>query len=199
MVTEYNDAPQFGSNCCRNDPTFSPLFNSLAVSELLNSIYAGAPRVPATINYFRAGDSSSSFCLLATAGTNCVWTGGTLFPFPQYYAFQLIASPEYLALSSGSYVTPTLPTMSVSLRGSAFYNSHSASLLLINPSSTTYNQITISLANTGISNASASLFVLNSTNPTIATSQVQLSATSAQSYSTTITIPPYSVVGVRIE
>ena len=198
MITEYNDAPQYGTNCCRNSATYSPLFNSIAVSELLNSVYAGAARVPATLSYYRAKDWNS-FCLLATPDTNCIWSSGPLAPFPQLYAFELISSPQYLGLSSGSFLVPTKMALPDPLRGSAFYGANSGALLLINPSSSTYNGTVIMFSNAAINGPTATMFLLNASNPTVNKSSLSLSSDAQQNLHATVDIPPYSVIGIRIQ
>jgi len=199
MITEYNDSPDFGTNCCRNSPVYSPLFNSIAVSELLNSVYRGVPQVPATLSYFGARSYYSSFCLLGTVGTDCSWSGGRLDAFPQYYAFQLISSPKYLGLSSGTYLIPSRPSLPDGIIGSAFYNASSCSLLLINPTDKVYSQTEILFSNVAIPASRATMFLLNENNPNITISSLPLSHLSPQIYYATVDLPPNSVVGLKLE
>ncbi len=51
-VTEYNTNWAFYQDCCRNDSTYAPLFNSLYVTDMLNTVYNGGARVPNKIIYF---------------------------------------------------------------------------------------------------------------------------------------------------
>jgi hypothetical protein len=201
IITEYNDNPSYGVNCCRNSSRYSPLFNSIAVSELLNTVYSKTKRVPSTLSYYRALDNNS-FCLLGTAGTNCLYKGGALSSFPQLQTFRMISSPKFLALSSDSYMVPSAVAIAGSgpIRASAFFNSEGDSLLLINPTDSPQTGIGVSFANAGLSAANATVFVLNEQNSDILQKQMQLSVDAAQDgYSGEVDIPAYSVVGIRLK
>ena len=67
--TEYNLNWAFLKDCCRNDPTYSPLFNGLFIAEVLNSVYNGVPNVPAHMVYF-AATAKPYFCLVGEINTN---------------------------------------------------------------------------------------------------------------------------------
>ena len=49
-------------DCCRNHPTYGPLWNSVAITDLLNVVYSGATRVPSQLGYFNA--TVSYFCIM---------------------------------------------------------------------------------------------------------------------------------------
>jgi hypothetical protein len=42
LITEYNDDAAFTTlDCCRNSPTYSPLFNTMYVADMLATVYSG--------------------------------------------------------------------------------------------------------------------------------------------------------------
>ncbi len=53
-VSEFNDGWAFAVDCCRNDPTYGPLWNGLAITDMLNVVYSGMPTVPSKLGYFNA-------------------------------------------------------------------------------------------------------------------------------------------------
>jgi len=63
-ITEYNTNWAFYEDCCRNDPTYGPLWNALYVTDLLNSVFtSGVTHVPNNIDYF-AGSAYPWFCMI---------------------------------------------------------------------------------------------------------------------------------------
>ena len=81
-------------------------------------------------------------------------------PYPQYYAYQLFSSPSYLGLSGGGYMAKSIstPTGGGGLATTAFYTSTQDSIVIINPTSTSYPQITVTFANPGFSDAQGTLY-----------------------------------------
>jgi len=62
-VDEFNTNWVFAKDCCRNDPTYAPVWNALYVSDLLDTVYTGTAQVPAQLTYFSA-NTRPYFCLL---------------------------------------------------------------------------------------------------------------------------------------
>ena len=95
---EYNDDWAFESDCCRDSPTYSPLYNSMVVAEMLNSVYKGANEVPSRIIYYAA--SQPTFCILGIldSAMDCAHatTGAQAQPYPQWYTYDLIFAPSFL-------------------------------------------------------------------------------------------------------
>ena len=199
-VTEYNDNWAFFDTCCRNNSTYAPLFNSLYLTDMLNTVYSGSPHVPNNIDYF-AGSAYPWFCLIGHPDTNsdCLNSvGASLSPFPQYYAFQLIASPQYLGLSAGGYMAKSIstPTGGGGLATTAFYTPAKDAVVVINPTSTPYSQITVTLANPGLSGTQGTLYqIVGGTQ--VSTTPISFS-TQGSSLSTTISVPQYSVQAVSL-
>jgi len=199
-ITEYNDNWSFFDTCCRNDPTYAPLFNALYLTDLLNTVYSGAAHVPNNVDYF-AGSAYPWFCLVGYPDTNsdCLNSvGAPLSPYPQYHAFEMIASPQYLGLSAGGYMAKSIstPTGGGGLATTAFYTATKDSVLVINPTATAYSQITVTLANPGLTGTQGSLYQIVGGSQ-IATTPISFS-TQGTSLSTTISVPAHSVQAVSL-
>ncbi len=197
-VSEFNTNYAFAVDCCRNDPTYGPLWNSLAISDFLNVVYSGATAPPSRLAYFMS--VGEYFCLLGQwdANMDCNDTG-TITPYPQYYAFQLLASPSYLNLQAGgqmaAWVSPG--STKIGLNGTAFYTSGADNIVVVNPSSSPYNAVPVSFINPGITSATGTQYLLNSSNPQITTGSLTLSA-SGTTYNTTVNVPAYSTVAISL-
>ena len=60
-ITEFNTNWAFAVDCCRNHPTYGPLWNSLAITDFLNVVYTGATAVPSRVVYFNSAGNYSAF------------------------------------------------------------------------------------------------------------------------------------------
>jgi len=200
-ITEYNTNWAFYEDCCRNDPTYGPLWNALYVTDLLNSVYtSGVTHVPNNIDYF-AGSAYPWFCMIGVqdSDSDCLYSVGAVpVPYPQYYAYQLIASPQHLGLSAGGYMAKSIstPTGGGGLATTAFYTASKDAIVIMNPTSTPYSQITVTFANPGLSGTQGTLHKI--TNGTqVDTSPISFSV-QGTSVTTTINVPPYSVQAVSL-
>ncbi len=195
---EYDDNSAFFQDCCRSDPNYAPVWNALVFSGLLNTVYAGAQNVPAKTAYY-AASAPYYFCLLGTINSsmNCVTT--VLQPYPQFYAFDLVASPNYLGLQLGGYLAASVypPIPQVGLAISAFYTTSADSILIVNPTPVDYPSLGVAAQNPGFLSAQATSYLLNSSNSQITTQSLSLSQNTS-SVTATIHVPPYSVVGIKI-
>ncbi len=109
-VTEYNTNWAFFQDCCKNNPTYAPVFNELYLTDMLDTVYNGVPIMPAKLFFF-AGSAYPYFCLIGVKNGNndCLYSAGaTPVPYPQYYAFDLLASPTYLGLVNGGHMAKTI-------------------------------------------------------------------------------------------
>jgi hypothetical protein len=199
-VTEYNTNWAFFQDCCRNDPTYAPLFNALYVTDMLNSVYNGIAHVPNKLNYF-AASAYPWFCMIAVqdANSDCLYsTGATPVPYPQYYAYDLFGSPQYLGLSAGGYMAKSIstPTGGGGLATTAFYTANSDAVVITNPTSTPYSQITVTFANPGLTGTQGTLYqIVNGSQ----VSRTPISfTTQGTSLTTTISVPAYSVQAVSL-
>src|SRR5579884_179817 len=200
-VDEYNTNWAFVQECCRNDPTYSPLWNAMYVSDLLNTVYSGTQAVPGVMAYY-AAINYPYFCLIGTWDTHmdCQYTtNSTPQPYPQYYAYQLMASPGYLDINSGGYMAASIspPSGGGGIVTTAFYTPNQDSLLIVNPTATDYSSITINLQNTGYGSPHAVLYQIvggqQITSQTLALTQ------SNGTYTANIHVPPYTVLGIAVQ
>lgn len=79
----------------------------------------------------------------------------------------------------------------------AFYTPTQDSILIVNPTSTSYSNIPITINNSGFNSPSATVYqVMNG--QSISGSSITLTRSGTGSYTTSISVPPYSVVGIAI-
>jgi PKD repeat protein len=197
-ITEYNDNWAYLVDCCRNDPTYGPLWNSVAIADLLNVVYSGATAVPSQLSYFSA--SGTYFCLVGEWNWDMDCNSSALDPYPQFYAFKLFASSGYLNLQNGGHMAAAVSPGSTTsgLNSTAFYTSAGDDMVIINPTSNSYNSVKAVFNNAGISPASGTMYLLNSSSGQISSQSVGLSSISG-GYSTQVTIPAYSTVAIAIK
>ena len=93
-------------------------------------------------------------------------------------------------------VSPASTTSGLS--ATAFYTTSGDDVVIINPTSTSYSSVNVTLANPGLTSATGTMYLLNSTNADIASQSVSLSSVSG-GYSTTVTVPAYSTVAVSLK
>jgi len=92
-------------------------------------------------------------------------------------------------------ISPT--TVGNGLVVTAFYTANLDAIVLINPTQETFTNIAVSAANTGLASPSGTLYqIVNG--QSIQTSSVSLRSQGGTSYSTTVTIEPYSVQAISI-
>ena len=205
-LDEYNDDWAFLADCCRNSPTYSPLFNSLAVAQILNSAYVGASQLPARMVYYAAASNPYLFCLVGVtnAAMDCSpsASGATASPYPQLYTYQLISAPGYLDLVDGGHMASSITLSSAAqaqgLVVTAFYTNTTDSILIINPTAMSFAGVTVQASNHGFTSPQSTLFTLNSTNGNITSWPVSLVYVTNGSQ-TTFDIPPYTVLAVALK
>ncbi len=150
-ITEYNNNWAYSTDCCRNDPTYGPLWNSVAIADLLNVVYSGATAVPSQLSYFNS--AGSYFCLLGAWDWDMDCNPSQLTPYPQFYAFDLFASPQFLNLQAGGHMAASVSPGSTTsgLDATAFYTNSGDDVVIINPTATYYGSVNVSLTNLGFS------------------------------------------------
>lgn len=199
--TEYNLNWQFSKNCCANDPTYSPVWNSLYAADMLNAVYNGASMPPGHMIYF-AATALPYFCLVGTIDTNmdCAYPDGSVpQPYPQYYAYQLFGATNYLDLESGGYMAKSISpgTDGNGLVVTAFYTKNLDAIVIINPNQNTLTNVPVNLNNTGLTSAQGTLYLIVN-GQSIQSSPITLQPQTGTSYTTTVTIGPYSVQAIAI-
>jgi len=205
MLDEYNTTASFTPDCCRNDFVYSPLFNALVMQDTLNTVFSGVSTVPARVLYFAAQNwypdkkGTVWFCLVGTIDPlmDCAYSASTAQPYPQYYAYNLLLGSNYLGLGSGGFLAASTPKINqAGVAVSAFYTAANDALVITNPTASDLNNVSISLQNTG-NLPVATLYLLNSANPTISGQTLQVTR-SGNGYTATISVPHYSVVGISL-
>jgi len=165
-------------------------------------VYNGIPQMPAKIYYF-AGSAYPYFCLVGVKDSNndCMYSAGaTPEPYPQYYGFDLLASPSYLGLSAGGHMANTISTPTVGgggLATTAFYTATQDAVVIINPGSTPYPQITVTFANPGFTSTQGTLYSIANGNQ-ITSSPISFAVQGANR-TTTVDVPPYSVQAISLK
>jgi Glycosyl hydrolases family 39/PKD domain len=197
-ITEFNDNWAYATDCCRNNPTYGPLWNTVAIVDLLNVVYSGATAVPSQLSYFNS--VGSYFCILGrwNATMNC--DASAVDPYPQYYAYKLFASPDYLDLQTGGHMAASVsPANTTSgLDATAFYTSTADDLVIINPTSTSYSSVAINVKNIGLRSPSGIEYLLNRSSGEISSEPVKLYDTST-GYWATLDVPAYSTVALSVK
>jgi hypothetical protein len=204
-LDEFNEDWSFNPDCCRNSPTYSPLYNSMVVAQILNSAFTGANQLPGKMLYYSAASNPSSFCLrgIADAAMDCARSDATATasPYPQLYTYQLIAAPGYLDLMDGGHMAKSITLSSAAkaqgLVVTGFYTATTNSILIINPTASSFGGVTLQVSNSGLTRPQSTLFTLNSVNMKISSWPVSLvSATNGSQ--ATFDIPPHSVLGMSL-
>ncbi len=202
-ITEYNLDWEFAKNCCSNDFTYAPLWNSLYVADLLDSpfAYSGSPNSITRLDYY-AASAVPYYCLIGLYDTNmdCSYpVGSTPQPYPQLFAYQLFGSPNYLGLQNGAYMAASMspPRLSNGMVVTAFFTPSLDAVVLINPSQYTYTNMPVNITNSGLTSASGTLYRI-ANGQSIQSSSLSLQSTGQTSYSTTLTLPPYSVQAISL-
>jgi hypothetical protein len=202
-VSEYNLNSSFNKDCCRDDPIYGPLWNGLYVADLLNVVYAynNAPKPVTRIVYY-AATAPPYFCLIGEIDANmdCAYPANTPpQPYPQYFTYELIAGPTYLGLESGGYMAKSISpaTLGNGIVVTAFYTPTLDAVVVINPGKDTYTDMPVVITNTGLKSPAGTLYqIVNG--QSIQSSSVSLQSQGGTSYSTTITVPPYSVQAISM-
>jgi hypothetical protein len=200
-VSEFNSNWGFFQDCCKNNSTYAPVFNSLYVTDMLDAVYRGSARVPDKLFYF-AGNAYPYFCLVGVIDANmdCLYSAGaTPVPYPQYYAYQLLSSPTYLGLANGGHMAKSIstPTGGGGLATTAFYTSTEDAIVIINPTATSYPQITVSFTNPGFSDTQGTLYEIQN-GAQINSTPISFSS-QGTSRTTTIEMPAYSVQAIALK
>jgi len=197
-VSEYNDNWAHSGDCCRSNPTYSPLWNSLAITDFLNVVYSGASTVPSRLVYFNI--MGKYFCMLGEWNANMDCSPLLKEPYPQFFAYALFASPDYLDLQAGGHMAVSVSPASTTsgLGATAFYTDTADSVVIINPTSTTYSAVNISLKNPGLPSATGEVYLLNSSHGRISSQSVALQSI-AGGYSAGVEVPYYSTVALSVK
>jgi hypothetical protein len=201
---EYNDDWAFEPDCCRNSPTYSPLFNSITVAQLLNSVYHGTTAVPSKMIYFAAAQPTLCILGIVNSAMDCnkAATGAEAQPYPQWYTYNLMFGSSYLDLEAGGHmatsVTLSSGASSEGLIATAYYTSTTDSILVINPTASSFSGVTLQINNSGFSSPTSTLYTINAANPTVSTWPATTISASGGTQAT-FDLPAYSVLAVSLK
>jgi hypothetical protein len=186
-LTEYNDNWAFAVDCCRNDPTYGPLWNALAIVDHLNAGYT-AKSVPSQLVYFNS-TSSKYFCVLGLVDTAMDCAAGS-DPYPQFYALKLFAGT--LGLHDGGNLAGSVSATGVV--ATAFYTKDADTVVLINPTSPAVT-VTLTLNHPGFVSAAATSYLLAGGSITSAPLVLQ---SSGSNYTAQVSLPAYSTLAISV-
>jgi len=197
-VSEFNDNWAFALDCCRNNATYGSLWNTVAIIDFLNVVYSGAFAVPSRLVYFNI--SGNYFCMMGEWNSEMDCNTSVLEPYPQFYTYELFASPDYLDLEAGGYMAVSVSPASTTsgLGATAFYTNTADSVVVINPTPTTYSAVNINLTNTGFTSPKGEVYLLDASHGKISSQPVALK-TIAGGYSAEVEVPFYSTVALSIK
>jgi hypothetical protein len=196
-IDEFNSDWTFLPDCCRNSPVYSPLWNTMFFVDLLNVAANNNVQVPSKLLYYAA--NNPPFCIAApwNAAMDCKNAGAsTATPYPQYYSFQLLEAPQYLGLVTGGSMVPSTSSNG-DLLTAAFMSGTSDELVAVNTSTTDYPAVSVLVTRDCSASTEATEFLLNSSNPQIATESVYLDCAGG-GYTASIYVPGLSVVALKI-
>jgi len=197
-ITEFNDNWVFAHDCCRNHPAYGPLWNSVALVDFLNSVYSGANSVPSKMFYF-AGSAPPYFCIAGAWNSSMNCDNSSLDLYPQFYSYKLMASTSFLGLTSGGHMARKVSPVNTQsgLLATAFYTDDKDSIVIVNPSGTSYSAVTVQATSPGYTSASGAKYTLNQANPKIANASLTWKKITG-GYQATVAVPPYSTVAVTL-
>jgi hypothetical protein len=188
-VTEFNTNSAFEFDCCRNDPNYGPLFNSLFIADIFSTVYNGAQQ-PGNLIYF-AAPLAPHFCLLECSNSQ---------PNPQYSAYKLIGGDAYLGLNGGGHLAKSvsLPVTAAGLAVVAFYTNNQNAVLLVNPTKTDINNLQLTMPNSGLTPSQVTSYLMNGSNQQITPQTLQF-GTQNGVVTATVSVPAYSTVGITVK
>ena len=201
-VTEYNDNAAFTTaDCCRNSPTYSPLFNAMYIADMLDTVYSGY-NAPAQHYYFAGNVSGGAFCLIGAINTAMNCSSSSPLPYPQYYTYELLAHPFFLNLNAGGRMPASVSPLpgASGLVVTGFWTAKSDAIVIVNPTGSDIST-TVTAKNTGTTKTSVTKYWINAATYSSSTKIPSLTVTftvisGGMQYPTTI--PAHSVVAFQL-
>lgn len=203
-IDEYN-ANSCNPGQCRNDPAYSPLWNTLFLTDMLNTVII--PTSPnglahnsiAGVSYFTWSEPQGQFCMFGVidSAMDCS-KNGTLVPYPQYYAYELFGGVNYLNSTDNGYVANAASSNISGVFTTGFYTNHLDNIVIVNTTTTDFSAMTVFAANPGnVTGTTANSFLLNQANPQISKQPITISS-GTNGYTTVIHVPAYSTVAIAV-
>lgn len=199
-ITEFNTTAGLNGSsgdCCRNDPSISPVWNSLFVSSFLAAASDNGG-VPDKIFYYAAHYASVNYCLLSDINSqmDCS-SANSVQPFPQFYAYQLLGSENYLNLQGAGNVLKQVSAANSDISATAFVSGSTKSVIINNTGSQDYGQVAVVWSESGATVQSVTGYKLPSASGhSIADINVSLSHPASDKYVALVDVPAYSVQAV---
>ncbi len=200
-IDEYN-GNECSPNFCRNDPTYAPLWNTLFIADILNTVTTAAPTrtiassIPTGAVYFTWSSPTDKFCMFGELNANLDCTPGpNAQAYPQYYAYKLLGDPTFLNIADTSYVANSAASSTKGIFVAAFFTQGHDAILIVNTTGRGFATGKIVAKNPGESPSAAMFYTLNKDNPQIASQQISLRQ-SKGALNATVVIPAYSTVAI---
>ena len=202
QVTETNTGSAFtGAFCCRNTPTYAPLWTSNMVISYLNSA-----TIPADVSYYAdQGNSSATdlFCVEGLLDANMDCNSSSFQRYPQWYALNLFQNSLNLN-AGGNTATSVSPAISATgVSCAAFYTSSGGDVIVCtNPTTLSYGQSTFTFTGAGTLTGNATAYTMynptgSATTPTVNSTAIPFRH-SGTTYAVTVGMPALSTVAIKI-
>ncbi len=200
-IDEYN-----GNSCvpnvCRNDPSYAPVWNSLFITDLLNTVTTHvsnkglATSIPAGTVYFTWSAPPGHFCMFGQINANLDCSPGPdAQAYPQYYAYKLIGGADYLNITNNGYVASSVFSDKSGVYVAGFYTQNHDSILIVNTTGQAFTNLNVLATNPGETTMTGKLFSLNKDNLHIASQPIQLFQEN-DGVGASITVPAYGTVAI---
>jgi PKD repeat protein len=149
------------------------------------------------MGYFNS--AGNYFCIMGKWDADMDCDPSVLEPYPQFYAYALFASPNYLNLQAGGHMAASVSPSSTTsgLSATAFYTNTADNVVVINPTSTAYNAVTIDLTNPGLASPIGEVYLIDASHGQISSQSANIKSIS-RGYSAVVEVPPYSTVALSV-
>lgn len=195
-LTEYNTNWAFAQSCCQNHPVYGPLWNAIALEELMNAGNDGAASISTGLMYYSAANGNQHFCFVGAAGTDCKYpTAGQPFSeFPSLLTYQMFAMTDKLDVEDGGNVVAK-PVAPAELKTVAFYTPNADNVVVINPTEHDYPEVRVKLSNLGLHSLDAESFTIAENHLIRTPLSLRARVDGVQA---TMELPPYATIALRI-
>jgi hypothetical protein len=197
---------------CQNDPKYSPLSNGLFVLDYLKAVrdthspYGPASAVPAGLAFYSWDIPLHHLCMFGVfdANMDCgVQNYPAIQPYPDYYAYLLLGSNNFLNMSDNGYVANAASAKPAGVFVTGFYTKSLDSVALVNATLSAYQTLHIFLQNPGtvsVSQANVYTLTFNKSNPgsSISTTHPKLVPVTGGGFMATVNLPAYTMIGISV-
>ena len=190
FVTESATSSAFSSDCCRNDATFGPLWDSISFMDWANS------KITQADQYAAASSGSGTFFCLFWDPVTMTCSQPPLIPNSNFYFYQLVNSTSYLGASTGASLATSISpgTSTAGLQSSAFYTTTANVIIIANPTASPISTGTITFNNATVSNTAGLMYTLNASNATATPVRVSLTPIAGGFTAQAVSVPANTTV-----